>query len=32
MPMPAKGLEYLPTHIFELELFPTISDVAIIIK
>jgi hypothetical protein len=32
MPMPEKGLEYLPTDINELEIFPFIWDVAITIK
>jgi hypothetical protein len=32
MPMPVKGLQLLPTNIPELELFPHIWDVAIIIK
>jgi hypothetical protein len=32
MPMPVEGLWLLPTHISELELFPLIWDVAIIIK
>jgi hypothetical protein len=32
MPMPVQGLECLPTHICESELYPNIWDVAIIIK
>jgi hypothetical protein len=32
MPMPIEGLEVLPTDIPELELYPHIWDVAIIIK
>jgi hypothetical protein len=32
MPLQVKGLSYLPTHTPELELFPHIWDVAIIIK
>jgi hypothetical protein len=32
MPMLVEGLKYLPTHIPELELYPIIWDVAIIIK
>jgi hypothetical protein len=32
MPIPVLGLKFLPTDMDELEIFPQIQDVAVIIK